>query len=241
MSKKMITRFASACFGLVLLGSLVACGDSGDEGGVATLSNGESASADDDSDGGGGGSGGRGSSQEFEDAMLEFTECMRENGVDMPDPTFDGEGSGPVIARRVESDGDGGDVTGAVNGVPFDVADGADFEKANEACQPLLDEAMKDAPKPSAEEMAEMQDRMLEFAACMREHGVDLPDPTFEGEGGGMRVEMGGGAGGGGAVRPDDEKFQEANEACAEEGGPGMVFGPASRAGGSTASDGDDE
>ena len=48
---------------------------------------------------------------------------------------------------------------------------------------------------------------MLEFSECMRDHGIDMPDPQFEGEGGGGgMIEM--------TADPDNEGFQEAQEAC---------------------------
>lgn len=37
------------------------------------------------------------------------------------------------------------------------------------------------AAAPSEQERAEMQDRTLRFAQCMRAEGVDVPDPTGDG------------------------------------------------------------
>ncbi|HET9007289.1 MAG TPA: hypothetical protein VFQ04_11280, partial [Actinomycetes bacterium] len=55
------------------------------------------------------------------------------------------------------------------------------------------------------------QQAALDFARCMREHGVDMPDP---------QPAAGGGGGFGFEVRGDDpeetEKFQEAEEACGD-------------------------
>ena len=56
-----------------------------------------------------------------------------------------------------------------------------------------------------------MQETMLEFASCMREHGVDMPDPDFSG--GGARMQFRAGAGG---VDPESPTFQKAQEACQE-------------------------
>jgi hypothetical protein len=36
--------------------------------------------------------------------------------------------------------------------------------------------------------MKEMQEGALKFARCMREHGIDMPDPTFQGGGVTMKV-----------------------------------------------------
>jgi hypothetical protein len=46
----------------------------------------------------------------------------------------------------------------------------------------------------------------LDFARCMRQHGIDIPDP---GPGGGIQVN-----GGLNTVKPDDPKFKAAQQAC---------------------------
>jgi hypothetical protein len=60
-----------------------------------------------------------------------------------------------------------------------------------------------------------MQDQALAFSRCMREHGVNLPDPTFDG--GGVMMKIDGDSG----FDPSDPKFEEAQKAC------GSAFGPA--------------
>ncbi len=47
---------------------------------------------------------------------------------------------------------------------------------------------------------------MLEYARCMRDEGVDMPDPDFS-QGGGF-------IGMGGDVDPDDPDFRAADEVC---------------------------
>ena len=54
------------------------------------------------------------------------------------------------------------------------------------------------------------EDAMLAFARCMREHGVDMPDPDFSGGGGVFRA---GGPGSG--IDPGSETFQKAQAALA--------------------------
>lgn len=128
-----------------------------------------------------------------EEAMLAFTECMRENGVDVPDPEFseDGEG-GPRIQM-----GPGGD---------FDPND-PDFQAAQEKCRSHL-EGIQGRFDPENQEA--FQDAALEFAQCMRDQGVDFPDPQFqEGPGGG-----GGMLFGGEGIDPNDPDFQAAQEEC---------------------------
>lgn len=50
------------------------------------------------------------------------------------------------------------------------------------------------------------RDAMVSFARCMREHGVEMPDPT--GDGLVMR------RGGEGGPDPESEEFQQAEKAC---------------------------
>jgi hypothetical protein len=169
---------------------LAACGGGGDDSdGVASL-------------GGQGGDTGTTTtgSKDPQEAALEFTQCMREHGVDMPDPGPNGE-------------------------LELQVGPGnqAKVEQAQEACGHLMENAR---PQVSEEQQNAMQDGLLAFARCMRQHGIDMPDPVF-GEGG--RVTQRGGRG----VNPDDPKFQRAAEACdpildearrkagLPEGGPG--------------------
>ncbi|HTU15948.1 MAG TPA: hypothetical protein VMF31_12210 [Solirubrobacterales bacterium] len=120
-----------------------------------------------------GGGGGDGDSEEElskkrEDAMLAFTECMRENGVDMPDPQPDGS-----MMMTTESGID---------------PNSQEFKDAQEACGQILE----DARPEGAERMTEPPEEMLEYAECMRGEGVDFPDPDFDGG----RVTMGPGPGG---------------------------------------------
>ena len=98
-----------------------------------------------------------------EEAQLAFAECMRENGVEVPDPAppGDGEGGGRILVR------------------PGQEIDEDTFEEADAKCRHHLEGVFDE---PSDEELQEMQDRALAFARCMRENGVEKhPDPSFEG------------------------------------------------------------
>ncbi len=138
-------------------------------------------------------------SNERQEALLEFAECMRKHGVDMPDPEIDDDG---VIQI--------GPNTGA------DV-DPETMKEADEACRDLLPEM----EEPTEEEKIEMQDAFVEFTECMREHGIDMPDPTEDG-----RVVVGGDdeTGVSAAVDFDDPDFQKAQEECSDLL-PGMAGG----------------
>jgi hypothetical protein len=146
----------------------------------------------------------------FEDAMVAYSACMRDHGIDMPDPTFadSGDTGGKMtfavpLAGKAATDG------------PTGGPDDPTFKAATEACQSIMDEAQQNMPKMSAEEEAKMRDQALKFSQCMREHGVDMPDPTFDSAGAASVVIKGGNDTGPPA---DTDKFNEAASACQSEG-----------------------
>ena len=78
---------------------------------------------------------------------------------------------------------------------------------------------MPDEMQLDPEEQAEMQDRLVEQAECMREKGYDMPDPEVDDKG---RVTVRGGPGeGGNGPRSDDEQFREDMEDFGGPMGPG--------------------
>jgi hypothetical protein len=184
-------RFAAAAGVLaVALGlALTACGgEDGDSDGVASLTDttGQTTTnGDQGSDGA--------DAKDREEAALDYARCMRENGIDFPDP----------VNGRFEFRNQRGDQR--------------KLEEAQRACQHILRDA---APQLSEEQEAELREAAVAFAKCMREHGVDMPDPTFP-EGGGIQMRMPRGS-------EDDPDFQEAQKACqpilneAEPDGPMM-------------------
>ena len=125
---------------------------------------------------------------------------MRDNGIDMPDPEFDGEG-GVSISAQGGSGGPG--------------PDDPEFHAAEEECQPIMQDARPDVDL-DPEQQAEMQDQLVAVAECMRERGHDMPDPEVNGDG---TVEMRvGGPGGPRGERPDEE-FEQDLEECHEAAG----------------------
>lgn len=217
---------------LVLLLALAACGDDGGGGvdGVASLDEGAVGASDEGDDEGDGGDGGPARPQrdpEFEDAMLEYAQCMRDHGVDMPDPEFSDEGG---IAIRAAEPGGGG-------------PDDEEWQAADEACQPIVEEAMPEEMQLDPQEQAEMQDRLVEQAECMRAKGYDMADPQVDDKG---RVTMrADSASGDSGPDADDGQFREDMEDCGGPGGPGSPGGPRSDRddsddGDDSESDGDD-
>jgi hypothetical protein len=129
--------------------------------------------------------------RESREAGLKFAQCMRENGVDMPDPSS----SGGRQAFRV---GPGEDTTPE------------EFEEANKACRKYMEDV--EPPERSEEQQQEFKEAALANARCMREHGIEnFPDPTFGGNGE-AQIRIGKGSG----IDPDDPDFKEAQEACAD-------------------------
>lgn len=194
---------------MILVGAVLAlagCGDGGPANGIATL--------DED---GAAVTGSTAAAVDPETAMLDFAECMRAHGIDLPDPEIGAEGGG--LRFRVEGGGNGGEGP-----------DPAQMEEAFAECSVRLEGVAQDFERPDE---TEIQDRMFEYAECMRENGYDLPDPDFS-DGGGPRVQSGGDPGDDGPtlvigpfgeMDPGDPAFQAAQEACGYLLGGGPVVG----------------
>lgn len=147
-----------------------------------------------------------------EQAMLDFAQCMREHGVDMPDPEISPAGGGFAFGITVE----GGPAEEGAEEGPISSAELDQMMAANEACQHFLEGVVQEFEMP---DMSEMQDQMLAFAQCMRDNGIDYPDPEFTADGG---ITMSIGPGEEGGIDPSDPGFQEAQEACQEIFGGGF-------------------
>jgi hypothetical protein len=155
------------------------------------------------------------SQADAEQAMLDFAQCMRQHGIDMPDPQFNGEGGGIFTAGKEGAD------------TPIDKAK---LDEAQKACQSYLDKVKQNAPPMDPAKLEEEKQRLLDFAQCMRDHGIDFPDPQISTDGGGLQVQMGGPG-----LDPDSPGFKEANETCSTQtgmpqpgsGGFGVSTGPA--------------
>lgn len=129
--------------------------------------------------GGGGGGGG-------DDQGVQFAQCMRDNGIDVPDPDPN--------TGRIQIGG-GGNIN------PNDPA----FQAAIEACQDVAPFGGGGGGGGGLADNPEAQEALLEFAQCMRDNGVDMADPDFSGGGGGFL---------GGGELAEDPDFQPAIEAC---------------------------
>ncbi|MDP8975873.1 MAG: hypothetical protein M3N28_05835 [Actinomycetota bacterium] len=160
----------------------VACGGTGTQReGVASVTDGKGAASKTDEQRGGQ------RAKDPEKAMLDFARCMREHGVDMPDPKS-GEGG----TFRFEAPQGG-----------MQAPDEPKFMEADKACRHLMGDA--GSPQLSPEDQKQVQDAMLAFARCMRERGVEVPDPQPSG---GIVAKVGQG------VDPRSAEFQAAEKEC---------------------------
>jgi hypothetical protein len=134
-----------------------------------------------------------------EQAMLDFAACMRDNGVDMQDPTVDANGN-------VQFGGFGG-------GQDASDADRQNIRTAMEACRDLL-QGVSLGRGGDNFDPTQLEDTMLQYAQCMRDNGYDMPDPDFSSFGPGS--DNGGQGGGGpfGSIDRNDPDFQTAQAAC---------------------------
>jgi hypothetical protein len=114
----------------------------------------------------------------------KFSACMRKHGVtNFPDPNGQG-----VIAIH--------------SGMGIDPGSPA-FRSARTACEKLL----PNGGQPTPAQIAQRQQQMLAFSACMRAHGLkDFPDPSN----GGLRIQDHPGS----DLDPNNPTFQKAQQAC---------------------------
>jgi len=127
----------------------------------------------------------------FEQAALDFTECMRAENIDFPDIRLDAEGR-PQL----------GDVLDQV-----DTAS-PEFRAALATCSSILTQAGALELSSDPELQAVIIDQLASFSECMRTNGVEtFPDPIpgFNGSGSPYLL---------GEIPFDDPDFQPAAEVC---------------------------
>src|SRR5262249_12428342 len=157
---------AASLAGIVLL--VAACGGGGGSSAAGVASLGQNAGPDPTTTVAG----------SAEDQMLKYVQCLRDQGLNVPDPTVDANGN--IQFRPFPRDGnDGNGANGgnasAATSTPPSTIDRQAFQKARQAC----------GNPPNAvggfnrDNSQAFQDAALKFAACMREQGIDVPDPDF--------------------------------------------------------------
>ncbi len=178
------------CLALVLIGA--ACSPD-DDTGVASLELDAESGLEDSTDGFD-----ASSRVEVEEAILAYSQCLRDQGFDIPDPTFDANGipQFPSFSSYVSDD-----VT-AEQLAEFEV-ETARMEEAVQACRAHLDGVVM--PAPDTTDRTETEDAVLEYAACMRSNGIDMPDPDYSSSGGVIVLSE---------VDAGDDEFEAADKVC---------------------------
>jgi len=167
---------------LALTLAVAACAGAGKTSGVASLSGSDKPTATTSA-----------GNTDPKQAALNFGKCMRQHGIDMPDPKFDANGGMTITLRA-----------GSPNAPK---PDDPKFKAAQQACQKFMPSGGQ-LTKPNAQQLQQA----LQFAKCMRQHGIDMPDPKFDANGG--IVTRGSSGRNGNGPRPDDPKFNAAQQAC---------------------------
>jgi hypothetical protein len=125
-------------------------------------------------------------------ARLNLAKCFRSHGLNVPDPSPGGGGAGG-----------GGGLFRQLQGYSQ-----AQVQAARQSCQQYFAQAFPEANLSPAQR-AQAQQQLVKFAQCMRSHGVNVPDPTFNGNGGfGFRQAFR-------SVDRNSPAFQAASTACA--------------------------
>lgn len=110
---------------------------------------------------------------ESEAAMLAFTQCLRDQGIEVDDPTMDADGNMQLPPINIEMP----DVVAD----PDELPDVTEFEDMIAPCEAHLEGIVATF---SSADTTEIEDMLLAYAECMRENGVDMPDPDFSSGGG---------------------------------------------------------
>jgi hypothetical protein len=120
--------------------------------------------------------------------LLQYAQCMREHGVDMPDPV---DNSGQVVITMP---------SGAAQ-------NDSRVKAAMQACQQFL----PNGGAPPTLSPAQL-DQLRQYVQCMRDHGIQMADP--DPNTGGIQIGNGSTGSGGKTAILNDPKYKEAQDAC---------------------------
>jgi hypothetical protein len=161
------------------LGLVAGCGGDDKGGGVASLNG-----ADQPTTTSPGGSNAGGEAGYDLRQALVFTRCMRQHGYDMPDPQMEGNNVGLQLPN-------------------YQGQRAPKFQAAWQACRRYAPNGGQPQP-PSAQD----RQQAVAFARCMRQHGIDMPDPQITADGIDQQSPPG--------MRRDDPRLTAAEQACAQ-------------------------
>jgi hypothetical protein len=148
-----------------------------------------------------------------QDELLKWAQCMRQHGVNVPDPV-----NGQI---RITVTPGPGRTAPASNGP---VEGNPQFQAAQNACKQYEPNGGNGSGPPSQAEI----DQATKFTQCMRDHGIPMQDPKVQGGG----IAFQGGGPGAPGIDPNSSQFQQAQQACAKYL-PGNGSGKTTTSGGS--------
>jgi hypothetical protein len=136
----------------------------------------------------------------FAEISDEARSCLKEKGVELPEP---GQGGPPAGGPPEGTPPEGGPPQGFGKG-------GAKTEKAFEECGVELPQGKPEGPPTNS---GALRKSINEYVACMSENGAELPEPNLSGKGPVFKESE---------VDREDPKFKAANEKCQSRlGAPG--------------------
>ena len=145
-----------------------------------------------------------------DEAALQFSQCMREQGLDFPDVGVDAEGNPDLRSSFLESGINPGS---------------EEFRTGLEACGSILQNAGFGGGRGNLAEDPAVQDGLVEYSQCLRDEGLAVGDIQLGGQGA-NQGQAGQGQGRGGGVDceariasflgidPDDPEVAAALETC---------------------------
>jgi hypothetical protein len=166
---------------LALTLGVAACSGGDNSDGVASLSGANKATTTTTTTGGSNAGGEAG--YDLRQALV-FTRCMRQHGYDMPDPQMEGNNVGLQLPN-------------------YQGQRAPKFQAAWQACRRYAPNGGQPQP-PSAQD----RQQAVAFARCMRQHGIDMPDPQITADGIDQQSPPG--------MRRDDPRLTAAEQACAQ-------------------------
>lgn len=153
---------------LAVLVAIAIAGCGGSSGGDSTLAE-TTASSGGEAEAGGMPSGGGPGGFEIDD---KGRECLKEQGVELPDPSQAGgppEGGEPPSGEPPQG------------GPPEGFKGGEEMQKAFEECG--IDAPQNPGGGGPPTDSPEFRESVEDYVACVRENGFELPDPNLSGEG----------------------------------------------------------
>lgn len=98
-----------------------------------------------------------------DEALLVFSQCMRDEGIPLPDIAIDAEGApilDPALLDTIDVESD-------------------QFTAAFDECQPILSQSQAFNIDIDPALIAQIEDQLFAFSQCMRDNGFeDFPDPA---------------------------------------------------------------